>query len=404
MLGYAQRYRLTLENHVKQPGDVIYHFDGQSWGEPAVVDEYRELVAAMRRDLLTLSGEPSADSHTAADALLDNTSLAEYLVTRGAGRLVAKAVEAAYVAEYGLEIDQQSALNFLLFVHADRRSRFMPFGVFSDERYHVVEGNDRIAEGLAGDLASPVRHGHVLRRVSRTADGRVELTFATGGRSVTTAFDYVVLTLPFTVLRDVELAPALQLPTWKQQAIRELGYGTNAKMMVGFGAPFWRALGSSGSSYSDLANHQATWETNPTRATATRAVLTDYSGGNRGASLDPRRVQSEAERFLADLELVMPGARANVAYQGSAYRAHLEHWPSNPLSRGSYTCYRPGQFTTIAGNEGKRVRNLLFAGEHTNSFYEWQGFMEGACLSGIDAADQVLADLKKLSRTPTVQM
>jgi len=26
----------------------------------------------------------------------------------------------------------------------------------------------------------------------------------------------------------------------------------------------------------------------------------------------------------------------------------------------------------------------FFAGEHTNSFYEWQGFMEGACLSGID--------------------
>jgi monoamine oxidase len=40
------------------------------------------------------------------------------------------------------------------------------------------------------------------------------------------------------------------------------------------------------------------------------------------------------------------------------YVAHLEHWPSNPLSRGSYTSYKPGQFTTIAGNEGKPVGNL----------------------------------------------
>jgi len=70
---------------------------------------------------------------------------------------------------------------------------------------------------------------------------------------------------------------------------------------------------------------------------------------------------------------------------------HLQHWQSNPLSRGSYTCYRPGQFTTIAGNEGKPVGNLFFAGEHANSFYEWHGFMEGACLSGIAAAGQVLA-------------
>jgi monoamine oxidase len=69
---------------------------------------------------------------------------------------------------------------------------------------------------------------------------------------------------------------------------------------------------------------------------------------------------------------------------------HLEHWPSNPLTRGSYTCYRPGQFTTIAGHEGTPVGNLYFAGEHTNSFYEWQGFMEGAALSGIDAAQQIL--------------
>ena len=60
--------------------------------------------------------------------------------------------------------------------------------------------------------------------------------------------------------------------------------------------------------------------------------------------------------------------------------AHLEHWPSNPLARGSYTCYKPGQFTTIAGLEGLPVGNVFFAGEHANSFYDWQGFMEGAAL------------------------
>ena len=57
-------------------------------------------------------------------------------------RAAAKAIEEAYVAEYGREIDEQSCLNFLLFIHADRRSKFTPFGVFSDERYHIVEGND----------------------------------------------------------------------------------------------------------------------------------------------------------------------------------------------------------------------------------------------------------------------
>ncbi len=79
---------------------------------------------------------------------------------------------------------------------------------------------------------------------------------------------------------------------------------------------------------------------------------------------------------------------------GSGYLAHMKHWPSNPLSRGSYACYTPGKFTTIAGPEGTPVDNLFFAGEHANSFYEWQGFMEGAALSGIQAEKDILAAVR----------
>ena len=395
MIGYAKRFGLTLEDYEKQPGEVFYRFDGQPWPEDAVVDEFREFVAAMRRDLRTLSSAPTADASTPGDLALDVMTLGEYLVTRRAGPVVAKAIESTYEAEFGLEIEQQSALNLLLFIHADRRSRFTPFGIFSDERYHVVEGNDRIAEGLAADLARPVQHGYVLRRIGRTAGGRIALTFDTGGPQRTLFYDYAVLSLPFSVLRDLELEDSLDLPAWKRLAIDELGYGTNAKMMVGFDSPYWRGLGSSGASYSDLPNHQATWETAPTRAGAGGAVLTDYSSGHRGAGLDSGDVQQEAARFLGDLEYVFPGAAAHATTTAGGYRVHLEHWPSNPLSKGSYTCYKPGQFTTIAGNEGKRIANLLFAGEHTNSFYDWQGFMEGACLSGLDAAATILNDLKR---------
>jgi monoamine oxidase len=65
------------------------------------------------------------------------------------------------------------------------------------------------------------------------------------------------------------------------------------------------------------------------------------------------------------------------------------HWPSVPTHRGSYTNNRPGYFTSICGNEGKPVGNLFFAGEHADSFYEWQGFMEGAANSGLAAADGI---------------
>jgi monoamine oxidase len=391
MLGYTQEFGLALEDVEKLPGEVFYYFDGRHYPESAVVEEYRALVAAMRDDLRTL-GEPTADSHTDADVGLDRTSLLEYLETRQAGPLIKAAVIASYIAEYGLAPEEQSCLNYLLFIHADRRSKFRPFGVFSDERYHVIGGNEQIPQGLAARLGGQMQYGLELVRVRKTAAGSIELTFKSGSRTVVRTHDAVVLTIPFPVLRRVELDASLGLPAWKRLAIDQLGYGTNSKMMVGFSSRPWVALGSNGTSYSDLPNHQTTWETNPAAATPQRAILTDYSGAQRGATLDPRQAQSEAARFLSDLDLVYPGAFQSATRDSRGrFVVHLEGWPRNPLSLGSYTCYRPGQFTTIAGNEGKPVGNLFFAGEHANSFYEWQGFMEGAALSGIAAAQQILA-------------
>lgn len=208
----------------------------------------------------------------------------------------------------------------------------------------------------------------------------------------------MVLAIPFTILREVELHPNLAIPANQLTAIEELGYGTNAKMMIGFTGRPWRALGSNGTAYSNIAtidaNVQTTWETNPTLGSDNRGILTDYSSGPRGAQLNPAAVQTEAGQFLEGLNLVYPGVLGAASRVGERYLAHLEHWPSNRLMKGSYTCYRPGQFTTIAGLEGIPVGNLLFAGEHTNSFYEWQGFMEGAALSGIAAAQSILARAK----------
>jgi monoamine oxidase len=394
MLGYVKRFKLQVENVEKNPaGAVFYFFDGQHYPESVVVDEFRALVPAMRDDLHALT-PPTADNHTAADVALDFTNLRDYLASRSAGHIATRAIEQAYIAEYGLEIDQQSCLSFLLFIRADRRSKFRPFGI-SDERYQVIGGNDQIVAGLGARLDGQIRLGLQLVSARKNAGNIVELTFQDSARTLRTTHDAVVFAIPFSTLREVVLDASLGLPSWKLRAINELRYGTNAKMMLGFDSRPWVGLGSKGASYSDLPNHQATWETNPTNATDIHAVLTDYSGGNRGANLNPSKVQTEAALFLGDLDRVYPGALAAASRDtGGKFRVHLEHWPSNPLVKGSYTCNHPGYFTTIADNEAKPVGNLYFAGEHTSSFYESQGFMEGAALSGIRAAKEILQDIK----------
>lgn len=395
--GYANAFGLTLEDVNKEPGEVTYYFDGRHYSEAQVVEEFRAFVPAMQADLRKL-GQPTADKFSPAERALDLVSLAEYLSTRGAGPLIRQVIEVAYVIEYGLQLERQSCLNFLLFIHADRRSKFHPFGVFSDERFHVAEGNDAIALGLAARLPGQIEYGHELTAVRRMASGRLQLTLRHGGTTVEREHDAVVLTLPFSVLRArVNLDPSLALPAWKLAAIAQFQYGTNSKMMIGFDGRPWLALhGSNGASYSDLPNHQNTWETNPSLAHGSRGLLTDYSGGARGASLDPLAAQAMANAFLGDVESVWPGTAAYVSRDGlGRARVHLENWSLNPFALGAYSCNAPGYFTSIAGREGKPVGNLFFAGEHTDSFYAAQGFLEGAANSGLRAAAEVAALLKK---------
>lgn len=394
ILGYASEFKLATENYLKAPGETHYYFLGQHYPEAQVVDEFRAFVPAMRADLQQLSAAPTFFEHNAYDVQIDQMNLREYLVARGASPLLTGVLCEAYEAEYGLAAEQQSPLNLLYFIRANRRSAFEPFGV-SDERYHLVDGNESIPRAIADRLPGQVRYGEYLEAARKTAAGAVELTFRSGSRAVTATYDAVVFAIPFSVLRGVRLDASLGFSADKLRAINTLGYGTNAKTMIGFQGPYWLAQGCNGSSYSDLPNHQATWQSNVSQATADNAVIVDYASAARGANLDPRRVQEQAAAFVADFDKVLPGAAAKVKRDASgAILAHLEHWPSNPLSKGSYTCYRPGQFTGVCGLEGQTQGNCFFAGEHADSFYMWQGFMEGAALSGQAAAANILQAVK----------
>jgi monoamine oxidase len=184
-----------------------------------------------------------------------------------------------------------------------------------------------------------------LVRARKTAAGRIEIAFAQGATIKEETFEAVVLALPFTTLREVDLDPSLGLPDSKRNAITSLGYGTNAKMMIGFNGRPWLSLGSNGEAYSDLSHHQLTWETNPIRASASRGVLTDYSSGRRGATLNPNDVQNEANLFLLDLDNVFAGALASAAKRQWQYPCPPRALAVQSAFERFLYRYRPGQFT-----------------------------------------------------------
>jgi monoamine oxidase len=246
----------------------------------------------------------------------------------------------------------------------------------------VRGGNDLIVSRLAEPLQDVIETTTVLEAIRTQSDGSFLCSFRKGSSSLDVRANDVVLTIPFTMLRDVRMDVPMQ-PV-KQRAIGELGYGTNAKLMVGFTERVWRERwGSNGSVLTDLSFQQV-WETSRKQAGAS-GILTNFTGGRHGVELGQGTATSQATTLVSQLLQVFPG----IAIARTDAREARMHWPSNPFVRGSYACYRPGQWTALRGAEAEPVGRLYFAGEHCSLVA--QGFMEGACETGLAAARQILA-------------
>ncbi|MCA9656481.1 MAG: FAD-dependent oxidoreductase [Myxococcales bacterium] len=291
-------------------------------------------------------------------------------------------LDVAYRGEYGLENDEQSALNLIYLLGLDTDA-FLIFGD-SDERYHVHGGNDLFTTGLAERLADDtVALQH--RLVAATGEGPFTLTFETPEGGLVVEADSVVFALPFTILREVDTS-GLALSDTKREIIDTIGYGTNAKVMAGFSRPVWREdHGALGTVTADLPLQQ-TWDTSLGQD-GTTAILTNFLGGRAGLESGEGTAEDWiATVLLPSLDQIYPGSAATYT-PGSGVRMH---WPTVPTHKGSYTCYRPGQWS-FWPLEGEREGSLHFCGEHTSP--DFQGWMEGAAESGERVATELIEDL-----------
>lgn len=315
---------------------------------------------------------------------VDAMSVAAWLTRRPKplDPLVLRLLDNVMKGEFGMDLDDQSALNL---VYRLGVATSQPFDVIgkSDERWHIVGGNERLIRALAAPLADQIVLGAKLVRLKWTAGGRYRLSIERGGATTEALFDHVVLALPFTALRQVDLS-VYELSPQRREIIDELGYGQNTKLMAGFRERVWATQHRArGSAYTDTSA-QVIWE--PTRAQEGAAgVLTVYLGGSAAVRAGQGSAAQQVAAHLGELERLYPGARG--AFDGRVGRMH---WPGAPHHKGSYVCYEPGQWDYF-GKEGARVGNLHFCGSHCSQ--DFQGYMEGAAETGAFAAMEVMRDL-----------
>lgn len=349
--------------------------------EATIVAQFSAVAEALAADM------EAADNDDEAFATLDETTLSDYIAEKVPAAQYAELhsiLNAAYRGEFGLECEQQSALNMIYLIGSDEPDPFRIFGA-SDERYHVHGGNDAITSALAERIEDHIETDARLVSAEKSA-GRYQLRFEReDGSELEESFDRVVFALPFTLLREVEL-DALELSSDKRTIIDELGYGTNAKIMGAFRTRIWRTEHNASGSLTTDRPAQQTWDSSIGQS-GTHGVLTNFVGGAQGIASGEGSADAWLRGALPDLEVAFPGITEQYV-PDSAVRMH---WPSYRFARGSYACYRPGQWS-FWSTEGLREGNAHFCGEHTSP--EFQGWMEGAAETGGRVAKEILDDLE----------
>jgi len=396
----AKRFGLKLDDlHAAEPASSqdTYKFFGAYYTKQSADSDFLAGVAdAVAADAEAADYPTTYDSFTPAGAELAGMSVYDWIESRvpgGHDSELGQLLDIAYVCEYGADSRDQSALNLVyLLGYQPDDSGLSVFGE-SDERYHIRGGNQRLPTAIAQSLGDAVRYGNTLKRLRRTAAGRYELAFDRGGRISEIVADYVVLALPFAVLRGIDTSAA-GFDALKLEAIQELGRGHNGKTQLQFRRRLWNQAGawpgiSNGSSYADTG-YQSSWDA--TRAqTGSSGILVFYSGGSVTDALSAASpfatatdaaVRADATRSLRRANLVFPGLEAS--WNGRATQS-VPH--KSALFKASYAYYRVGQYIDFGGYEGATQDGVLFCGEHTSQ--DFQGFMEGGASEGKRAAREL---------------
>lgn len=389
ILALVEEFGLELFNRLEDAArtsfpESAYYFGGKAISETELLELLRPLADQLAIDAARLD----EDFDTYAPQF-DQLSVADYL-NQHSDKILAPAVrrlaENAMRTEYGVEAKDSSALQLLYTVLLVDGDAVTPIG--SDETYYIKDGSGKLIESLANALPGQIRTNLPLTQLQSQGSG-FRLTFSTG---LTVDADYVILALPFTALRHVNLQ--VELPDTLKRFINEVNLGMNEKLFAGFDQRVWhQEQGFVIDAWTDQG-YSSIWEETQRQPDQTEGSLTFFLGGNEVH----RTRYSEGHKFVKRLDQVMPGAKA--AATGQFY---LTNWAEDPYIRGGYTSFKPGQYLEFSEflyieseDPDKRqdvyVENLVFAGEHLSD--EYYGYMNAGAQTGRLAAEVVVSRIQ----------
>jgi monoamine oxidase len=334
---------------------------------PLYLGQYINAVGNPRRD-----GWPAEDLRD-----IDALSLKALLQSQGASDGALDIIAASQLGILGYGIDSISAMDGVVTEAIASSAAF----------YEIAGGNDQLPSALKKKVKKFFRKQARVTRIEQN-DAGVVVTYQDADGPQTITADRVICTLPFPILKNIPITPAL--PDDKQQAINDLKLTPITRTYQQFSRRVWEQDGLSGYSITDLPI-QNTYSPTLTQ-TGKSGILVSYTGGQRaldmGAMSESDR-QNVVLRRMGDLFNNLNGAYTS----GTSVI-----WHDDPFAGGGFAYFEPGQMTTLLPVAQRAEGRIHFAGEHTSA---WHGWMNGALESGNRAAAEVNAAAQATITVPS---
>ncbi len=381
---YATKFGLSFEPQAAVAGagrpDVLLHMQGELYSAAALRSNpetwplqlhEEEKPLAPTRLLAHYLGSIATEIGTPGRVLdekflhYDELSLLQLLRQQGASDAAIGLID--HTLNYN-SVDTVSALSALRDAVRVMHNRGNP-------GLNLADGNSSLPEAFAKQLGDRVRYRNTLKGITQD-DERVTLQVETNGLADVLYADRVVLAIPFTALRKVDIDAGL--PADRQQIINELPYTQIAQAYIQTSTRFWEDGGPIAMIVSDgplerLFNASS-------KASGDRGMLINWVNGTGIERIGASDPEEHIDTVLNEVAKIWPGSRDFVD------RTYTYNWGQS-YAHGAYAHYAPGQMATHAPGISKPAGRLHFAGEHTELIAPG---MEGALTSGRRAAEEIL--------------
>jgi len=245
--------------------------------------------------------------------------------------------------------------------------------------FRVKGGNIKVVEGLEKAIIDKGGSIKLNSEVKHVRQSREAVYVSVPGVPPYEA-SFCICTVPARTLTQIVFEPRLPDDQW--DAAKQLQYARIMKTVVLFKERFWMENDSTRfSCFTDGASDFIFDST--LKQPEPYGILCSYAVGDKADDLNavykrnPEDLQTLIEQ---DLAMIFPGTRPEAA------DIKAQAWQADEYTQGSYAFFRPGQWFGIRAILQEPHLRVYFAGEH---LADEQGFMEGAVVTGKDAAENV---------------